>query len=123
MGLSAIEVTPGRHCGEDEHLFAADDPRVTNHLDLSALPSRLSSWCSFKKISTLFKMMLIATVLLCGVAYAWPQKYASHGGGGPGSDGKYTLEAPGIRAKFIPYGASISNLFINDTNGLSFAEG
>jgi aldose 1-epimerase len=35
-----------------------------------------------------------------------------------GADGKYTLEAEGIRAQFIPYGASITNLFINDTNGV-----
>lgn len=34
------------------------------------------------------------------------------------ADGKYTISAEGIRAKFIPYGASISNLFINDTNGV-----
>jgi aldose 1-epimerase len=35
-----------------------------------------------------------------------------------GADGKYTLEAEGIRAQFIPYGASITNLFMNDTNGV-----
>lgn len=35
-----------------------------------------------------------------------------------GEDGKYTLEAQGIRAQFIPYGASITNLFINDTHGI-----
>ncbi|KAL9088372.1 MAG: hypothetical protein Q9159_003146 [Coniocarpon cinnabarinum] len=33
-------------------------------------------------------------------------------------DGKYTISAEGIRAQFVPYGASISNLFINDTNGV-----
>lgn len=36
----------------------------------------------------------------------------------PGPDGKYTLEAEGIRAQFIPYGAGISNLFIKDKNGI-----
>lgn len=36
----------------------------------------------------------------------------------PDADGKYTIESEGIRANFIPYGASISNLFINDTNGI-----
>lgn len=108
--------------GKMESLITGDDPRVTNHLDLSALPSRLLRWCSLKKLSTLLTMMLITALLLFGVAGAWPQKYASYGGGGPGPDGKYTLYAPGIRAKFIPYGASISNLFINDTNGLSFDE-
>lgn len=37
---------------------------------------------------------------------------------GPDADGKYEISAEGIRAHFIPYGASISNLFINDTNGI-----
>lgn len=39
-------------------------------------------------------------------------------GNNPGPDGKYTISAPGIRANYIPYGASISNLFINDTRGI-----
>ncbi|KAK8188152.1 galactose mutarotase-like domain-containing protein [Phyllosticta capitalensis] len=34
------------------------------------------------------------------------------------ADGKYTISAEGIRANFIPYGASISNLFLNDSNGI-----
>jgi len=123
MGLSAIDVTPGRLCGEDDHLFAGGDPGVTNYLALlSALSSRLLRCFPWKKFTTLFKMMFIATILLFGVAYSWPQKYESYRGTGPGPDGKYTLEAPGIRAKFIPYGASISNLFINDTNGLSSSQ-
>lgn len=37
---------------------------------------------------------------------------------GPDKDGKYELVAPGIRALFVPYGASISNLFINDSAGI-----
>ncbi|KAF2757702.1 galactose mutarotase-like protein [Pseudovirgaria hyperparasitica] len=36
---------------------------------------------------------------------------------GPDEDGKYTISAEGIRAQFIPYGASLTNLFINDTSG------
>lgn len=36
----------------------------------------------------------------------------------PGPDGKYVLQAEGIRATFIPYGASISNLFLNDSRGV-----
>ncbi|TVY76118.1 putative aldose 1-epimerase [Lachnellula suecica] len=36
---------------------------------------------------------------------------------GPDANGKYTISGPGIRANFIPYGASISNLFLNDTSG------
>ncbi|KAF2733471.1 galactose mutarotase-like protein [Polyplosphaeria fusca] len=38
--------------------------------------------------------------------------------GGANADGKYELSAEGIRAHFIPYGASVSNLWINDTNGI-----
>ena len=34
------------------------------------------------------------------------------------ADGKYTIVSEGIRIQFIPYGASITNLFINDTNGI-----
>lgn len=34
------------------------------------------------------------------------------------ANGKYAIEAEGIRALFIPYGASITNLFINDTKGV-----
>ena len=30
---------------------------------------------------------------------------------------KYTISAPGINASFIPYGARITNLFVNDRNG------
>jgi hypothetical protein len=37
---------------------------------------------------------------------------------GPDSNGKYVIQGVGIRANFIPYGASISNLFINDTSGI-----
>ena len=34
------------------------------------------------------------------------------------ADGKYEISAEGIRAYFIPYGASISNLFIKDIRGV-----
>jgi aldose 1-epimerase len=37
---------------------------------------------------------------------------------GPDENGKYEISAEGIRGLFIPYGASIANLFINDTNGI-----
>lgn len=30
----------------------------------------------------------------------------------PDADGRYTLTAPGIRAQFIPYGATLTNLFV-----------
>jgi aldose 1-epimerase len=34
------------------------------------------------------------------------------------SNGKYEISAEGIRANFVPYGASISNLFIRDVHGI-----
>lgn len=37
---------------------------------------------------------------------------------GPDVNGKYEISGIGIRANFIPYGASISNLFINDTSNV-----
>jgi hypothetical protein len=36
----------------------------------------------------------------------------------PDEDGKYTLQSEGIRAQFIPYGASLTNLFILDQHGM-----
>ncbi|KAM7198191.1 aldose 1-epimerase [Naviculisporaceae sp. PSN 640] len=35
----------------------------------------------------------------------------------PGPDGKYTITAPGIKAQFIEYGATLTNLFVKDKNG------
>ncbi|KAK0725531.1 galactose mutarotase-like domain-containing protein [Lasiosphaeris hirsuta] len=35
----------------------------------------------------------------------------------PAADGRYTISAPGIKAQFIPYGASLTNLFVKDKNG------
>ncbi|KAI1451928.1 galactose mutarotase-like protein [Annulohypoxylon moriforme] len=35
----------------------------------------------------------------------------------PGEDGKYTISSSGITAKFIPYGATLTNLFVKDKNG------
>lgn len=37
---------------------------------------------------------------------------------GPDANGKYEICGIGIRANFIAYGASISNLFLNDTSGI-----
>lgn len=37
---------------------------------------------------------------------------------GPDVDGKYEISAEGIRGLFIPYGASITNLFIKDRTGV-----
>lgn len=65
-------------------------------------------------------MKLIAIASLLATAYGQTSygNNNSSAGSGPGKDGKYTIEAEGIRAKFIPYGASISNLFIKDKHGV-----
>lgn len=39
-------------------------------------------------------------------------------GVGPDKDGKYWIEGDGLRAAFIPYGASISNMLIKDKHGV-----
>ncbi|KAF2834663.1 aldose 1-epimeras-like protein [Patellaria atrata CBS 101060] len=36
----------------------------------------------------------------------------------PDESGRYTLTADGIKAQFIPYGASLTNLFVKDKNGV-----
>lgn len=33
-------------------------------------------------------------------------------------DQKYTISAPGINASFINYGATLTNLFVNDRDGV-----
>ncbi|KAI7912711.1 aldose 1-epimerase [Pyricularia oryzae] len=35
----------------------------------------------------------------------------------PGKDGRYTIESDGIKAQFIPYGATLTNLWVKDKNG------
>ncbi|KAF1952429.1 galactose mutarotase-like protein [Byssothecium circinans] len=37
---------------------------------------------------------------------------------GPDANGKYEISAEGIRGLFIPYGASIANLFVHDSKGI-----
>ncbi|OAA54883.1 aldose 1-epimerase [Cordyceps fumosorosea ARSEF 2679] len=37
---------------------------------------------------------------------------------GPDKDGKYWIEGDGLRAAFIPYGASVSNILIKDRRGV-----
>lgn len=37
---------------------------------------------------------------------------------GPDKDGKYEISAEGIRALFIPYGASVTNLYVKDKGGV-----
>ncbi|KAL2258553.1 hypothetical protein VTK26DRAFT_8110 [Humicola hyalothermophila] len=35
----------------------------------------------------------------------------------PDENGRYTISAEGIKAQFIPYGATLTNLFVKDQNG------
>ncbi|KAA8571565.1 hypothetical protein EYC84_001563 [Monilinia fructicola] len=70
--------------------------------------------------------ILIGALASLTVAQSSGEQYTSVAGNrtvagsslGPDANGKYELSAPGIRANFIAYGASISNLFINDTSGI-----
>ena len=57
---------------------------------------------------------------------SWAAILALSGGGAivsgqaispPGADGCYTIKAEGIKAQFIPYGATLTNLFVKDKNG------
>ena len=56
----------------------------------------------------MMKALFTLSVLPLSVLSAWAP---------PGPDGKYTLTAPGITAKFIPYAACITNLVVADRNG------
>ncbi|KAF2436377.1 galactose mutarotase-like protein [Tothia fuscella] len=58
---------------------------------------------------------LITAAALLLVANA---QYGRRPNAGADVDGKYTLVSRGIRAQFIPYGASITNLFVKDKNGV-----
>ena len=60
---------------------------------------------------TLTSLFIISLPVQCA--------YAQHGYGGYpedtlglDTDGKYHISAPGIHATFVPYGASLSNLFL-----------
>ena len=58
--------------------------------------------------------LLFAATALAAPQYASP----SNASLGPDADGKYEISADGIRAHFIPYGASISNLFVKGKDGV-----
>ena len=52
--------------------------------------------------------------LAASIAVASAQNASS----GPDENGKYTISSDSIRASFIPYGASITNLFVKDKTGV-----
>jgi aldose 1-epimerase len=51
------------------------------------------------------------------LASAVPHQRATNSSTGPDKDGKYWIHGDGIRAGFIPYGASISDFIIKDKHG------
>ncbi len=73
-----------------------------------------------------------ALLLLCGHAAAAPADSTPSGSStplqvaandaaftpGPDADGKYWVYGNGIAAAFIPYGASVANLFVHDQHGI-----
>lgn len=65
----------------------------------------------------LYKHLLNVLLLLVAAA-AGQTAGDAYAASGPDADGKYTIAAEGIRAQFIYYGASLTNLFVNDTNGI-----
>jgi len=62
--------------------------------------------------------MLTRSLVFSAIALLTQAQSPGYGILPPGPDGKYTIYSEGIRANFIPYGASISNMFINDTNNV-----
>jgi aldose 1-epimerase len=68
----------------------------------------------------IFKLCAAASALAATALGNYARPYPMNGNTTFEADenGKYEISAEGIRAQFIPYGASISNLFINDTKGI-----
>lgn len=85
------------------------------HIPSTALPT--SSVVEFPVVVKMMRSLVAAFVGVCclsSVVLGTDNSQTPK----PDSDGKYTLKAEGIRAQFIPYGASISNLFIKDKRGI-----
>lgn len=70
----------------------------------------------------------ITSLLVGAAAFAAAQSPAGYGSGSSNSSSpfppfsgnpfqKYDLEANGIKASFIPYGARLTNLYVHDKNG------
>ncbi|KFY86256.1 hypothetical protein V500_07759 [Pseudogymnoascus sp. VKM F-4518 (FW-2643)] len=57
-------------------------------------------------------------ILTLGAVVAVATAAATHKLPKPDKDGRYTISAPGISAKFIPYAATLTNLFVKDKNGV-----
>jgi len=68
--------------------------------------------------STLLSSVLWASTVAAQGTYNTTNPTNSSTGAGPDADGKYVITGTDIRATFVPYGASISNLFLNDSSGI-----
>jgi aldose 1-epimerase len=62
-----------------------------------------------------FLTALFAATAIAAPSASYPTNDTSSG---PDENGKYEISADGIRGLFIPYGASISNLFIKGKDGV-----
>lgn len=63
-------------------------------------------------------MILILLSFLALLPFAVTQAHIAGNGSHVMPNGKYQIQSKGIRANFIPYGASLSNLFIKDLRGV-----
>ena len=64
----------------------------------------------------------LLSALFAATAIAAPSNYPTNTTSGPDENGKYEISADGIRGLFIPYGASISNLFIKGKDGVEMTD-
>jgi hypothetical protein len=67
----------------------------------------LTSSLPLQKTRTYFRMRFISAAFVASMAGS-----ALAQAGKPDAQGRYTLEAPGIKAQFIPYGATLTNLWV-----------
>ena len=70
-------------------------------------------------LSTIASLLLAATAFVSAQNYSSPNNYRASPyppfSGDPFK--KYTLQANGIKASFIPYGARMTNCYVKDKNG------
>jgi aldose 1-epimerase len=66
----------------------------------------------------LSRVFLLLVPLLAPITTAGPTSAIAGRGQGPDANGKYTIQSDGLRAQFITYGASITNLFMKDISGV-----
>lgn len=72
--------------------------------------------------SSIMKFASQIAALAAAAALPWAAgantNSSSNSTSGPDKDGKYWIEGDGLRAAFIPYGASVSNILIKDKHGV-----